>query len=227
MIAGVDLLVPVKPLWVAKSRLRGAVLKPAPPAAFDKPAPPAVPGGDQRAHRELALALVRDTIAAARAAHLVRRLLAICSDPQAARVLRADGAEVIPDDPDAGLNPALRHGAALLRAEDPAAAVGALQSDLPALRPAELDAAIAAFAALGGRAFCPDRAGLGSTMLLAAPGVELDPRFGNGSAAAHSGSGAHRLDGPWPSLRCDVDTEADLAVAAELGLGRHTRLVFR
>lgn len=210
MIAGVDLLVPVKPLRVAKSRLRGCR-----------------PAGDERAHRDLVLALVRDTIAAARAAHRVRRLLAICSDPHAVRVLRADGTEVIPDDPDAGLNPALRHGARLLRADDPAAAVGALQSDLPALCPAELDAALAAFARLGGRAFCPDRAGTGSTMLLAAPGIVLDPRFGNDSAAAHSRSGAHRLDGPWPTLRCDVDTEADLAVAAQLGLGRHTRLALR
>jgi 2-phospho-L-lactate guanylyltransferase len=207
----VDLLVPVKPLHLAKTRLRGAWL-----------------ASDDGAHRELALALVRDTIAAAKGGRLVRRLLAICSDRDAVGVLRADGTDVIPDEPDAGLNPALRHGAVLLRADDPAAAVGALQSDLPALLAGELDAALAAFAASGSpRAFCPDRAGTGSTMLLAAPGVDLDPRFGNGSAAAHRESGAHHLDGPWPTLRCDVDTEADLVVAAHLGLGPHTRAALR
>lgn len=200
-----DLLVPVKPLRLAKSRLRTAGSL-----------------GEHR-HRELALALVRDTIAAARSARGVRRLIAICSDADAVDVLRADGTEVIPDEPDAGLNPALRHGARLLHADDPRAPIGALQSDLPALRATELDAILAEFATLGvARAFCPDRAGTGTTLLLTAPGVGLDPRFGPGSATAHRASGAQRLDGPWPTLRCDVDTPADLTAAAQLGLGPHT-----
>lgn len=210
MTVAVDLLVPVKPLHLAKTRLRGSGL------------PGGLPLGEV-AHRELALALVRDTIAAANGSRLVRRVVAICSDPGAVRVLRADGTEVIPDEPDAGLNPALRHGAGLLRAGDPEAAVGALQSDLPALRSAELDAALQAFAASGAAlAFCPDRAGTGTTLLVAGPGAGFDPRFGNGSAAAHRESGAMPLDGPWPTLRCDVDTRSDLAAATELGLGRHT-----
>jgi 2-phospho-L-lactate/phosphoenolpyruvate guanylyltransferase len=201
----VDLVVPVKSLHLAKSRLRG----------------PLTDG--ESAHRRLALAMARDTIAAAAAAVAVRRVLAICSDPSAAQVLGADGVEVVADEPDAGLNPALRHGTTLLRAHAPTAVTGALHADLPALRPHELDAALAAFAeAHAARAFCPDRAGTGTTLLLAAPGAELDPRFGHGSASAHTASGAVRLEGPWPSLRCDVDTEADLAEAARLGLGRHT-----
>jgi 2-phospho-L-lactate guanylyltransferase len=68
----------------------------------------------------------------------------------------------------------------------------------------------------------PDAAGTGTAMLAAPAGVELDPRFGRGSARAHQASGAVRLDGGWPTLRQDVDTAADLAVAAALGLGRHT-----
>jgi len=51
--------------------------------------------------------------------------------------------------------------------------------------------------------------------------------FGVGSAEAHRASGAIELIGDWPSLRCDVDTEADLAVAAQLGLGARTRQRFR
>lgn len=205
-VTAVDLLVPVKPLHLAKTRLRGAW-----------------PAQDERAHRELALALVRDTIAAATAAAGVRRVLAICSDPRAVRVLRRDGTDVMPDEPDAGLNPALRHGAQVLGASDPRATVGALQSDLPALRSCELDAALAAFAGGGAaRAFCPDRVGTGTTLLLARPGVDLDPRFGKGSAAAHRGSGARPLEGAWPTLRCDVDTGSDLTEAINLGLGPHT-----
>ena len=208
MIPPVDLVVPVKPLHVAKSRLRAGR------------------GEADPAHRRLVLAVTRDTIAAARAAAGVRRVLAICSDRAAITVLRADGVEVVADEPSAGLNPALRHGASLLRSDDQLAAVGAMQADLPALRPAELAAAITTFVEAGAaRAFCPDRAGTGSTLLLAAPGIDLDPRFGPGSAHAHTASGALPLDGPWPTLRCDVDTEADLAEATRLGLGPHTRAV--
>ena len=201
---------PVKPLYRAKSRLRG------------------VAGSDDESHAALALALAHDTVAAAGAARAVRRLLVVSSDPVVAAELAAVGVEVAPD-VDGGLNAALRHGAALLRARDPGAPVGALQADLPALRPDELDAAVAAagavFAAGRARTFCADAAGSGTTLLVAAGGVALDPRFGAGSAARHRASGAIALDGPWPGLRRDVDTGDDLCAAAELGLGRHTRAV--
>jgi 2-phospho-L-lactate guanylyltransferase len=206
----VDLLVPVKPLHRAKRRLLGAA---------DGGA------GDPRAHARLALALARDTLAAAAAARTVRHLVVITSDPVVLAALARDGVRTVPDEPGSGLNPALRHGERTLRADDPAAAIGVLQADLPALRPAELEAAVLAALAGGGRAFCPDRAGTGTTLLLAAPGHALDPRFGAGSAAAHRAAGAGELTGDWPGLRCDVDTGADLAVARRLGLGPRTRRV--
>ncbi|SHG06398.1 2-phospho-L-lactate guanylyltransferase [Streptoalloteichus hindustanus] len=205
MRAVVDVLVPVKRLSAAKSRLRGAV------GAVE----------DRRTHTALALALAMDTVRAARAAGAVRRLAVVTADPLVAEMLREDDVEILADQPDDGLNPALRHGAAVLRSEDPGAALAALQSDLPALRPAELDAALTA-ALAAGRAFCPDRQGTGTTLLVAGRGQPWDPRFGPGSALAHAASGAVALDGPWPSLRCDVDTEVDLRLATELGVGPHT-----
>ncbi len=75
----------------------------------------------------------------------------------------------------------------------------------------------------GGRAFVADAEGTGTTLLVAAPGVTLDPRFGGGSAARHAASGAAALDGEWPGLRRDVDTPADLAAALALGVGPATR----
>jgi 2-phospho-L-lactate guanylyltransferase len=210
-LATVDLVVPVKPLAKAKSRLRGA----------------ADGGiGEPRAHARLAMALLRDTIDAVRAAPAVRNLLVVSSDPVVAAELGVFGVDVAPDGPVAGLNPAYERGAALLRAHDPAAAVGALQADLPALRPDELDEAIAAaltlFEAGARRAFVADTEGTGTTFLLAAPGVALAPRFGVDSAHRHEESGAHSLAGPWPGLRRDVDTADDLREAADLGLGEHT-----
>src|SRR5919204_619987 len=68
-------------------------------------------------------------------------------------------------------------------------------------------------------AIVPDASGTGTTLLTAPSGAALNPRFGTGSAAAHAASGAVPLVGPWPSLRRDVDTAADLRAAAALGLG--------
>jgi 2-phospho-L-lactate/phosphoenolpyruvate guanylyltransferase len=191
--ADVDLVVPVKTLERAKSRLVGARL--------DRPA--------------LALAFALDTIAAALPA--VRRVLAVTSDPSVVAELRALGVESVAG-PE-GLNEALRHGFGVLRSRDRDSVVGALQADLPALRTSDLAAALAA---AHGRSFCADRQGTGTTLLLSAPGGDLAPAFGVGSAAAHTASGATPLLGPWPSLRHDVDTAEDLRLAADLGLGPRT-----
>ena len=212
-----DLVVPVKELHAAKSRLRGA----------------ADGGlGEPGAHARLALALAHDTVAAVRGCAAVRHLLVVSSDPVVAAELAAVGVDVVPDGPVAGLNAAYRRGAALLRRRDPDAVIGGLQADLPALRPDELCAALGAALRLFGsgahpatRAFCADAEGTGTTLLLAAPGTPLDPRFGDGSAARHAASGAVALTGGWPGLRRDVDTSDDLRGAADLGLGVHTRAV--
>ena len=199
---------PVKRLADAKTRLRGAA------------------GLDDVAHARLVLALAHDTVAAVRAARLVHRLLVVSSDPVVAAELAATGVEVVPDGPEPGLNAAYAHGAALLRARHvDTPPLGALQADLPALRPAELDAAIAAFIIGTRRAFCADADGTGTTLLLAAAGVALDPRFGVGSAARHVESGALALTGDWPGLRRDVDTADDLRAAGDLGVGEHTLAV--
>lgn len=201
----IDLVLTVKSLRRAKSRLLGAA---------DHGT------GDRAAHEALALALVRDTAAAALATPTVRGVLVVTSDPRVAAALASDGVPTTPDLPAAGLNAAVTHGAELLRLADPDATVGALQSDLPALRPEQLAAALAETA--GRRAFCPDRQGTGTTLLVAAPGQPLAPSFGPGSAAAHAASGAVRIGVDQPTLRTDVDTAADLRAATELGVGHHT-----
>ncbi|WP_243653743.1 2-phospho-L-lactate guanylyltransferase [Pseudonocardia endophytica] len=209
------LVVPVKPLPAAKTRLRGA-------------ADGGV--GALTAHTRLVLALAMDTVTAARSARLVDAVVVISSDPAVAMEMGALGAEVVPD-PSRGLNGALRRGAQVVRERLPGSAVGALQADLPALRGAELDDALAAaaeaFAGGARQVFCADAPGDGTTVLVAAPGVELDPHFGRGSAGAHAGVGAVPLTGGWPGLRRDVDTSDDLGRAAELGLGSRTVAVLR
>jgi 2-phospho-L-lactate guanylyltransferase len=195
-------VVPVKRLRLAKSRLY----------AVGRPRPE---------HEELALSLALDTVAAALAAAAVERVFVVTDDPAAREAMAGAGAWVLPDTPDAGLNPALAHGAAAAMQRSPHDGVALLSADLPALRPAELDAALAA-AAGHDSAFVADARGTGTTLLATAPGRPVRPRYGQASAAAHRAAGAVELTGEWPSLRNDVDTAADLRTAAELGLGPAT-----
>jgi 2-phospho-L-lactate guanylyltransferase len=198
-------VVPAKRLAVAKTRLT-----PLTAALGDE-----LPAG----HRDLVLALLADTVAAALASPAVGEVLVVTDEPQSAALVTGLGAHTVGDEPDAGLNAALAHGARRARAAVPGP-VAALSSDLPALRPAELTAALQA-ASVVPRAFVADAAGSGTTLLAARDG-ELDPRFGRGSAAAHAAGGAVPLDGDWPGLRQDVDTPADLAAACRIGAGPRT-----
>lgn len=193
------IIIPVKQLSIGKSRLRDA------------------PADDA-----LVLAVALDTIDAARESDAVDRVLVVTADAAVAESVRPLGAEIVADRPDAGLNPAIALGAAQAGLDRPRAA---LLADVPALRCAELTDALHKAAGTCTRAYVADHAGTGTTLLVAPAGIELDPHFGPGSAAAHAASGAAALDGDWPSLRLDVDTAADLAAAAQIGLGRHTARV--
>lgn len=198
------LVVPLKPLARAKSRLA------------------ATAGGPERTR--LALAFAQDTVRAALACTSVRGVSVVTDDHRAALELSALGARIVPDAPDAGLNAALAHGAAEVRARRPQAALAALNADLPALRPEELGRVLD-FAARFPRAFLADAAGTGTTLLSALPGQVLGPHFGPRSRARHRASGAEEivLSGV-RSVRQDVDTAADLVAAGALGLGPFTSL---
>ncbi|HUR13810.1 MAG TPA: 2-phospho-L-lactate guanylyltransferase [Mycobacteriales bacterium] len=173
------------------------------------------PYGEQE-RQELALAFAADVVEAALGA---AKVLVVTDDERARERLQALGATVTPDDPAAGLNPALAHGADLLRAEQPDCGVATLSADLPALRTDHLRAALAAVGR--GRGFVADLEGSGTTLLVAGQGSDLGPAFGAGSRAAHLASGAVELIAA-RGLRCDVDTPADLLCSLALGAGRHT-----
>lgn len=197
---GWAVVLPVKRLADAKTRLRGTLGR----------------------HDRLVLAMAQDTVRAARACPVVHEVLVVTDEPEVSAALGRLGATITPDVPDAGLNPALAYGAERVGG---AGGVAAMTADLPALRPEELRRALRAAARAGGRTFVPDAAGTGTTLLAAAPGLDLAPGFGSGSAARHAASGARRLAGDWPSVRRDVDTVADLADAERLGLGPCTARV--
>ncbi|XRQ03845.1 2-phospho-L-lactate guanylyltransferase [Actinomadura welshii] len=199
-----SLVVPVKVLARAKTRMSAAA----------------------GPHREaLALAVAADTVAAALRCDRVRTVIVVTDDPLPAAELAALGAVVVPDVPDAGLNPALVHGAGRGRELVPDTGVGALSADLPALRPVELARVLDA-AGRAPEAFVPDAAGVGTTLYTARPGAAFAPAFGAGSRAAHRARGARELVLPGTdSVRRDVDTPADLRAALALGAGPRTTAV--
>lgn len=199
-----SLVVPVKVLARAKTRMSAAA-------------------GPLR--EPLALAVATDTVAAALRCDRVRTVIVVTDDPLPAADLAALGARVVPDVPDAGLNPALVHGAGRVRELAPGAGVGALSADLPALRPLELARVLDA-AAAAPEAFVPDAAGTGTTLYTARPGVTFSPAFGAGSRAAHRARGAREIVLPGTdTVRRDVDTLADLRAVLALGAGPRTSAV--
>ncbi|HTR68963.1 MAG TPA: 2-phospho-L-lactate guanylyltransferase [Mycobacteriales bacterium] len=193
------LLIPVKRLEIAKSRL-------------------ALDAVDRI---EVALAMAVDTVSAALKASTVAEVVVVTDDARATRELGDLGARMVADVPDAGLNPALLHGATLATR----ASVAALSSDLPGLLADELDAVLRA-ADAHPRAVVGDATGSGTTLLAARTVAGFTPAFGVGSRSAHVDAGAVDLteQAGW-SVRHDVDTVEALLAAARRGVGPRTHAV--
>jgi len=173
-------------------------------------------GGDPARRRELAVAMVKDTVAAALAAASVRRVIVVCQRDADATTLGGSGAELAVL-PGLSLNAALAAAAAAVRDRARRSNIAALPGDLPYLRGSELGVALAR--SLDHRQVAvADRAGTGTTLLTAMAGVELAPRYGPDSFRRHLAAGAVELDIPIRSgLRHDVDTREDLVDSAALG----------
>ncbi|KUN79604.1 2-phospho-L-lactate guanylyltransferase [Streptomyces griseoruber] len=196
------LVIPLKPLALAKSRLADTA-------------------GDEL-RPGLALAFAEDTVAAALACAAVRDVAVVTDDQPAGHALAALGARIVPDEPRTGLNAALAHGAAFVRRLRPETPLAALNADLPALRPGELTRVLDAAAEFP-RAFLADAAGIGTTLLAVSADRELLPAFGTDSRAHHRASGAEELRlTSVDSVRQDVDTGEDLRAALALGVGPRT-----
>lgn len=197
-------VVPVKRPSVAKTRLTGT---------------------ETAKRRELALAFATDTVAAIAACETVWSIVVVTDDEEASAMARSLGAIAVADAPDAGLNPALRHGADVARTMRSDCAIAAVSSDLPALRPSELSTGLQA-CARHPRAVVCDTVGTGTTLLAATPPHGLTPRFGPRSRAFHRYDGYVEITASGlASLRRDVDTWADLSDARRLGVGAATAAV--
>lgn len=195
-----SLVIPVKPLALAKSRL----------------APVGATGRE-----DLALAFACDAVRAAVECASVRDVVVVTDDHAVAACVRELGAVVVADGPAAGLNAALLHGAQHADRSCPDRPVAALTADLPALRAEDLSRALRQ-AAAHDTAFVRDEPGTGTTLLAAGRLALFAPAFGAGSARAHEAAGAVEVGAALARLRRDVDTRDDLAAALTLGVGTRT-----
>jgi len=176
---------------------------------------------DPEERHALVVAMATRTLRATRDARSLRGTVLVTADPAAAELAEAVGARTLVQRLP-GLNAAI-HEARGVALEAGALAMLVLPVDLPAITPEAIDAVVAAARALPGDgpvvALVPDRHGLGTNLLLAAPAGIVEPAFGEASRAAHraaaeaAGAGYLELGGP---LTLDVDTSADL-LAAEAG----------
>ncbi len=191
-------LLPVKPPARGKSRLSDV---------------------DPAARAELARAFALDTVEACLAAERVAAVLVVTDDAALWRSVTEVGATALPDGVSGDLNGTLVQAAAEAARRWPGSTPVALCGDLPALRPVDLDTALA----VPSPAYVADATGAGTTLYVA-PYDAFAPAFGPGSAGAHAAAGATAVEGELVSLRRDVDTREDLAEALRLGLGPRTTL---
>jgi len=193
-------LIPVKTLNKAKARL-SAVL-------------------DDAARRELALAMLRDVLAAATACPALDGVCVVTRGAEARAIAVEAGAESLAELGE--LNEALTSAAERLRARGVTRLL-VLAADLPLADAASMGAALETNADI---VVVPSRDG-GTNALACAPGA-IDFQFGPDSARKHltaaQAAGLRALSLDLPRLALDIDTPDDLdrLRAAGEAAGRHT-----
>ncbi len=176
----------------------------------------------------LAVAMLADTVAAARGA--AEQIVIVTKDDRlhdiAGDRLPTDVVIMAERPEPPGLNGALTQGLEAIGSD--VATVVTMLADLPALTTASLSRFLTAAAASQRPVLLTDADGLGTTMLAAGPAARaaerLAPRFGGASAQRHRRHGAYD---PFPAdelidARTDVDRAEDLVAARRIGVGRHT-----
>ncbi len=162
---------------------------------------------DPMLRRQVAIALVTDTVTAAAAATAVAEVVVVADDRGDGGLFSAiPGVRVRLTDA-ASLNAAIADGSAGISGP-----VAVLPGDLPGLTGPELDAVLAMVGSAGHPlVVVADRQGTGTTLLAAVDPAQLRPLYGPDSYRRHLAAGAHGLELPEDSwIRRDVDTVADL-----------------
>ena len=187
-------IVPVKPLYLSKSRL-SAVMSPEERKAFSR-------------------SLLENTLDALDNCHLVNGVLVVSRDPEALSVARAFAVHTVQESGSPELNAALTRASQIVASTWNAKRVLVLPSDLPLLTQHDLDAFLQDQRHPRQAVIAPDRHEDGTNALLVKPPGLFEFAFGVGSFAVHleraTRSGAHVREYRSPSVALDVDLPEDL-----------------
>lgn len=185
-------ILPVKRFGAAKQRLAAGI--------------------DDERRAAVIAAMLEDVLEAIGKARLVERTIVVTSEPAAAELAIAAGAETIADPGEGGHSGAALAGIARAEEHDARCAL-LLAGDCPLLDPRELERLLTGLPE-SYVAIVPDRHGTGTNALALAPPDAIEPSFGEGSCARHVGA-AREAGIPYsvenlPSLGLDLDTPADV-----------------
>ncbi len=201
-VVEVVVLVPVKSLHRAKTRLRSSL---------------------GTGTEDLAMAMAMDVVAAALDCGSASCVVVVSQDRSVLAESRAAGAQVIVEPPGSDLNTAVRRAAESVRKRSPQSAVLVQPADCPCVTGADFERLVPEVEQTGRLLFVSDVHGVGTTTLAAPAGMALRPRYGDDSRRAHREEGARELSGTrWRRLSLDVDTPNDLERASSIGVGPRT-----
>jgi len=167
-----------------------------------------------RTRQTLAEAMVGDVLDALGGVEGITQVLVVTSEPRAAALAQAAGAEVVADDQESGQSAATQIGISLAL-ERGHSRVLLVPGDCPALDSGEVERLLAPTGRESRTVIVPDRHGTGTNALVLCPPDVIEPSFGPGSRARHEAraqqAGAAFEVITVPSLALDVDTAGDLA----------------
>lgn len=195
MSARVPVIVPVKPLRLAKRRL-ALVLT-----------------ADER--RQLVLAMLSDVLDTLADVHSAGPVLVVTPDPEVAVLAEANGVSVLVEGAADGLNSAVRRGLADGHVQSGGQAL-ILPGDVPLASAGEIERVVGSISSRRRPrvAVVPSRDGDGTNALLLSPPDVIEPSFGPGSFVRHLAAAvARRVDAEvlqMDGLGTDIDTPGDL-----------------
>jgi 2-phospho-L-lactate guanylyltransferase len=172
------------------------------------------PGLGPEERGQLAEAMVADVLEALASTRGLARVFVVTAEERAAKLATEAGAEVIPDEREAGQSEAAALGLARALQDGHKRAL-LVPGDCPALSSLEVEQLLGmADPSPPSLVIVPDRHGTGTNALLLEPPDVIAPAFGPGSFARHveraTAAGAAWRIGRPDSLLLDVDTREDL-----------------
>ncbi|MEE4195852.1 MAG: 2-phospho-L-lactate guanylyltransferase [Anaerolineae bacterium] len=191
----IAVLLPVKPIHLAKSRLSAVM-------------------NDEARERWVREEFIH-TLDVLREVAAIDHVLVISSDPEVWQIAKAHQVEVLEESDVPGLNQSVQRGIAWCQAQS-VDTVMILPIDLPLLKPYCVRASLARLVEAPGMVIVPDRHRYGTNLLVFTPNDLIPPLYGENSFKRHLN--AAREAGVTPTIyRCqdlsiDVDTPDDLVL---------------